>query len=110
LTNVPADQRGAILENMDYQTYLKDCAGMDDEVLKIMLSAARGVWAVNTDAYPALAAWRRRYPGFGDLDLGSGYFDREAEEKEPFIFHFPDGNASVARLLVRKLIPAADFV
>jgi spermidine dehydrogenase len=107
LTDVPADQRGAVLENMDYQTYLKDCAGMDDEVLKIMLSAARDVWAVNTDAYPALAAWRRRYPGFGDLDLGSGYFDREAEEKEPFIFHFPDGNASVARLLVRKLIPAA---
>jgi spermidine dehydrogenase len=26
---------------------------------------------------------------------------------EPYIFHFPDGNASVARLLVRKLIPEA---
>jgi len=27
------------------------------------------------------------------------------EEDEPYIHHFPDGNASVARLLVRKLIP-----
>ena len=106
LTDVPAHQRGAVLDSMDYQTYLRDRAGMDDEVLKIMLSAARGVWAVNTDAYPALAAWRRRYPGFGDLDLGAENFDRDADEKEPFIFHFPDGNASVARLLVRKLIPA----
>ncbi len=26
---------------------------------------------------------------------------------EPYIFHFPDGNASVSRLLVRSLIPAA---
>ncbi len=26
---------------------------------------------------------------------------------EPYIFHFPDGNASVARLLVRKLLPDA---
>ena len=26
---------------------------------------------------------------------------------EPYIFHFPDGNASIARLLVRKLIPLA---
>ena len=28
-------------------------------------------------------------------------------EPEPYIFHFPDGNASIARLLVRDLIPAA---
>src|SRR6185437_1474667 len=31
----------------------------------------------------------------------------ELEKDEPYIFHFPDGNASVARLLVRALIPAA---
>jgi spermidine dehydrogenase len=106
LNDIPADRRGAYLETMDYRTYLRDCAGMDEEVLKVMQSAARGVWAVNIDAYPALAAWRRRYPGFGDLDLGTGFFDRESVQQEPFIFHFPDGNASVARLLVRKMIPA----
>jgi spermidine dehydrogenase len=31
----------------------------------------------------------------------------EHEKEEPYIFHFPDGNASVARLLVRALIPGA---
>src|SRR5207245_10649168 len=29
------------------------------------------------------------------------------EEAERYFFHFPDGNASIARLLVRKLIPKA---
>jgi spermidine dehydrogenase len=29
----------------------------------------------------------------------------EGPKEEPYIFHFPDGNASVARLLVRSLIP-----
>ena len=29
------------------------------------------------------------------------------EREEPYIFHFPDGNASIARLLVRSLIPDA---
>ena len=29
------------------------------------------------------------------------------EEAEKYFFHFPDGNASIARLLVRKLIPEA---
>lgn len=105
LDDIPADQRGAFLENMDYQTYLRDRAGMHDEVLKIMQSAARSVWAVNTDAYPALAAWKQGYPGFGDLDLGTGFHAREGDQEEPYIFHFPDGNASIARLLVRKMIP-----
>jgi spermidine dehydrogenase len=41
------------------------------------------------------------YPGFDGL----GFPEREKEE--PYIFHFPDGNASVARLLVRSLIPGA---
>jgi len=29
------------------------------------------------------------------------------EEAEKYFFHFPDGNSSIARLLVRSLIPAA---
>ena len=41
------------------------------------------------------------YAGFDGLGFP------EHEKEEPYIFHFPDGNASVARLLVRSLIPAA---
>ena len=29
------------------------------------------------------------------------------QEAEKYFFHFPDGNASIARLLVRRLIPHA---
>src|SRR5580704_4192337 len=32
---------------------------------------------------------------------------RDVAEKKPYNFHFPDGNASVARLLTRSLIPAS---
>lgn len=106
LDDIPAERRGAYLESIDYWTYLKDRAGMDAEVLNVMLSAARGVWAINIDAYPAHAAWSSGYPGFGDLDLGVASYDREGDQVEPYIFHFPDGNATVARLLVRRMIPA----
>ncbi|MGB7849042.1 MAG: hypothetical protein WBL63_25740, partial [Candidatus Acidiferrum sp.] len=41
------------------------------------------------------------YPGFDGLGFP------EHEKEEPYIFHFPDGNASIARLLVRSLIPGA---
>ncbi len=105
LHDIPDEQRGAFLQNIDYWTYLKDHADMDDEVLKVMLPSARSVWGINIDAFPAHAAWSSGYPGFGDLDrsrLTHAFGDHE----EPNIFHFPDGNASVARLLVRKLNPA----
>jgi spermidine dehydrogenase len=107
LQDIPADQRMAYLDSISYWTYLKDHAGMDDEVLKVMLPAARGVWAVNIDAYPARNAWSSGYPGFGSLQLESDSYRREGDQEEPNIFHFPDGNASIARLLVRKMIPAA---
>jgi spermidine dehydrogenase len=45
------------------------------------------------------------------LDLGAGsgqnYDAIRHPEAEGYFFHFPDGNASVARLLVRRLIPGA---
>jgi spermidine dehydrogenase len=40
------------------------------------------------------------YPGFTGLGLPSS-----GGRGEPYIYHFPDGNASLARLLVRSLIP-----
>ena len=50
---------------------------------------------------------RRRSRGYR-LDTGLPFdaVDDPYPEDEPYIFHFPDGNASVARLLVRKLIPS----
>jgi spermidine dehydrogenase len=43
-------------------------------------------------------------PGAGP---GQNYDSIRNEEAQNYYFHFPDGNASVARLLVRRLIPAA---
>lgn len=49
-------------------------------------------------------------------DVAFGYFDLPGyamtgldfeDDEEPYIHHFPDGNASIARLLVRQLVPSA---
>src|SRR5262249_38702027 len=71
-------------------------------------------WGVGIDAVSALDVWAMGFPGFHGLDLApgaaphmgftaSGYAATGGSEK----FHFPDGNASIARLLVRSLVPAA---
>jgi len=54
----------------------------------------------------ALEGWRLQRPGTSGLGLGSGGRGPFADE-EPYIFHFPDGNAGVARALVRALVPDA---
>jgi spermidine dehydrogenase len=66
------------------------------------------LFGVGIDAVSALACFENgddyksfTYPGFGGLNLG------DVEKEEPYIFHFPDGNASIARLLVRSLVPGA---
>ena len=82
-----------------------------------------GLFGVGFDAVAAQDAWGFDMPGFAGLKLdpapGKG-MNRDAipnEEAEKYFFHFPDGNASIARMLVRKLVPetipgstAADIV
>ena len=103
LADIAPAERLDYLIHTDYQTYLKERGGFGDEVLKVMQSHSKGVWAVGIDAVPSRTAWSNGYPGFAGLDLHTSSHDDE--EEEPFIFHFPDGNASVARLLVRSIIP-----
>src|SRR5262249_37631961 len=53
-------------------------------------------------------------PGFDGMDLGEDAYPTMSPsgrlaftDPDPYIFHFPDGNAGVARALVRALIPRA---
>jgi len=104
LSDIPAAKRADYLEGIDYRSYLKERVGMSDEALNVLQARGRGLWAIGNDALPARIAYSSDYPGFADLDLGVSTYRRE--DDEPYIFHFPDGNASIARLLVRKMIPA----
>jgi spermidine dehydrogenase len=65
------------------------------------------------DAVAAQDAWGLGFPGFSGMNLEPGPgpgMNRDAipnKEAEKYFFHFPDGNASIARLLVRQLIADA---
>ena len=66
-------------------------------------------WGVGIEAVPAIQAFRWGLPGINSTSRGSDS-DRlrrwyEPGTKETPTYHFPDGNASLARMLVRSLIP-----
>ena len=108
-----SDQKKAKLARMSYASFLKDVAGVHDDIVKFYQALPHGLYGVGIDAVPAQDAWGFDMPGFDGLNLdpspGKG-MNRDSipnEEAEKYFFHFPDGNATIARLLVRKLIPDA---
>ncbi len=101
-------QKIALLKSMSYARFLtKHCAALP-ESLAFFQKYSHDLFAVGIEAISAYACYRNAddygsfsYAGFDGLGL------RELEKEEPYIFHFPDGNATVARLLVRQLIPGS---
>jgi spermidine dehydrogenase len=108
-----SDQKKAKLARISYASYLRDIAGVHEDIIKMYQAYPHGLFGVGIDAVAAQDAWGFDLPGFNGLKLddtpGKG-MNRDAipnEEAEKYFFHFPDGNATIARLLVRKLIPDA---
>jgi spermidine dehydrogenase len=102
------------LARMSYRDFLVNVAKVDLGVVPVFQARTHGEWGVGIDAVGALETWPLGFPGFQGLDLeqgaaphmgftASGY----AATGGSYKFHFPDGNASIARLLVRSLIPSS---
>lgn len=98
------------LRTISYQDFLTRHAGITEpEVLGLLQNVPSGYWGHGIDVVPALDALGFGMPGLGATSLGNfeGLLRRFVSfGTEDYTYHFPDGNASVARLLVRSLIPA----
>jgi spermidine dehydrogenase len=104
------------LARHSFREFLIDKVGLNEEAYWFFKDMGCGTFCVGGDATPALFGWVQGYPGFSGLGLGpipdglfadlpGGQHGRQKEGHEAV--HFPDGNATVARALVAKLIPAA---
>jgi spermidine dehydrogenase len=102
------------LSRMSYKDFLLKVVKVDPGVIPFYQSRTHGLYGIGIDAVGALECWAYHYPGFGGMNLDPTANGRmsftakgDATPKPSYNFHFPDGNASVARLLVRALIPDA---
>lgn len=90
-----------------------EALGMGAEVQALFRQRTHGLFGMGPDGVPALDLWSLGYPGFAGMGLNGGDHTRLSltakpnDNPDPYIFHFPDGNATLARLLVRKLVPEA---
>ena len=101
----------ARLARMSYADFLVKSAGSHPDVLPFFQARPHSLYGLGIDAVSALDAWGLGLPGFAGMNLaptaGPGMgLDARPGPRSPFL-HFPDGNATLARLLVGRLIPRA---
>ena len=100
------DEKINTMRATSYIDFLKKHVNVTPEAATVFRDTIKGLWGVGWDALSTLEAYRIGMPGTYGLDIGE--LENEPPERdEPYIFHFPDGNAGVARSLVRQLIPDA---
>ena len=101
------------LSKMSYRDFLLNIVKADPGVIAFYQARTHGEWGVGIDAVSALDVWAFGFPGFQGLNLAPGsaphmgYTAAGYADGGSYTFHFPDGNASIARLLVRDLIPGS---
>jgi spermidine dehydrogenase len=96
------DEKLRVLKTTSYRDYLIRHCGCNDEVANCFQGRTLDFFGLGCDAVAAADVRDFGYPGFDGLGLP---VIANPERSEPYIYHFPDGNASVARLLVRSLLP-----
>lgn len=100
-----AEEKADYLAATSYRDFLLKSVGLSQGAVKYFQSRTNDFMALSIDAVAAADAYSVGFPGFAGMNLAPISEEAAAEMEEPYIYHFPDGNASVARLLVRSLIP-----
>ncbi len=98
------EQKKAKLTKTSYKDFLLQYVKVHPDVVKVFQSSTHDLYTVGIDAVSAHDCAREGYPGFKGMRLPKS-LEQNPEQDEPYIFHFPDGNASIARMLVRSLVP-----
>jgi spermidine dehydrogenase len=105
LPGLTPEQKRSKLIKTSYKDFLLNYVKVHPDVVKVFQTAPHDLYGVGVDAVSAYDCARYGYPGFKGITLPKRHLEDDQEEEEPYIFHFPDGNASIARMLVRALVP-----
>lgn len=90
--------------SITYRDFLTGVCKLPEQAASFFEGRPHDNYGLGIDAIAAQDAMSDGFPGAGALhieeDLEGGHDD------EPYVHHFPDGNATIARALVRSMIPA----
>ena len=92
-----------VLRRTSYAEFLSRHADLPDEAVELFMKATDGYWGVQPHSLSTTEAMNAWLPG--SHLLGRAAQRAAGLEESEKVAMFPDGNATIARLLVRSLIP-----
>ncbi|TQR28780.1 spermidine dehydrogenase [Campylobacter sp. MIT 99-7217] len=106
LAGMSKKQKEQYLLKTSYKDFLKDKVKLSEEGINFFEGMTHDFLALGIDSAPCHDARFCFMPGFENMGLDPIDGTELAKMEEPYIYHPVDGNASVARLMVKRLIPA----
>ncbi len=107
-------EKFALLSETTYEAFLLRILNLHPQVSAYLADPTKSYFGVGADAVTCLDARAMGNPGFDAMDLGDAVHPTLSpsgrlmqRNPDPYIHHFPDGNASLARAIVRSLLPEA---
>jgi len=107
LAGLMPEEKRAKLIRKSYKDFLLQDVKTHPDVPKVFQKTTHDLYAVGIDGVCSYDCAQYGFPGFTGMELPKRHPGDDEAEDEPYIFHFPDGNASIARLLVRSLVPGS---
>jgi spermidine dehydrogenase len=98
------EERDAYLHGTSYTDFLRQQFGLPDEAIQIFSNAPSGFWGVPAEH---LSVAEGLWSGLPGAHVVGGWDEPGLEENDRDVAMFPDGNSSIARLLVRSLVPGS---
>ena len=96
------------VQSVSYEDFLSDRVGLDDETSSIFYAFMKLIWGIGGKNISVMGAISTGAPGMQGMGRLAKFLQkillRTMSGGESL--YFPDGNASIPRLLVKKLIPA----
>jgi len=95
------------LNSISYRDFLSRHMDIKEPEIYAILENLVTDWCVGIEAVPAIEAFYWGMPGINSTSLGADHDNSwmgVGADASP-TYHFPDGNASVTRMLVRNMIP-----
>ncbi|MDE2694819.1 MAG: NAD(P)-binding protein, partial [Paracoccaceae bacterium] len=96
------------VQSVSYEDFLSDRVGLDDETSSIFYAFMKLIWGIGGKNISVMGAISTGAPGMQGMGRLAKFLQkillRSMSGGESL--YFPDGNASIPRLLVKKLIPA----
>jgi spermidine dehydrogenase len=118
MAGLSSDEKKQKLLHMSYEDFLLHVAKVHPDVVWFYRTRSDGLFLMHIDALPAYYAWNMNFPGFQGMKLDPtppevlinepgeqhGRENQARANAAGRAIHFPDGNATIARLIVRSLV------